>query len=55
MVKKMKLVCILLPEEWVKALDFLVRWDESYPNRSVAIRMAIRNLLNEELREGVGE
>ncbi|MFQ6123002.1 MAG: ribbon-helix-helix domain-containing protein [Candidatus Heimdallarchaeota archaeon] len=44
----MKLVTVHLPQEFIIGLDELVR-QRRYPNRSEAIRIAIRDLLKEEL------
>ena len=44
----MKLVTVHLPQEFIVGLDDLVR-QRRYPNRSEAIRIAIRDLLKEEL------
>ena len=43
-----RLVTVHLPVELIEGLDFLVR-TQRYPNRSEAIRSAIRDLLKEEL------
>lgn len=40
----MKLITLYLPEHYIKALDELVN-ERFYPNRSEAIRVAIRDLL----------
>ncbi|MFX0201113.1 MAG: ribbon-helix-helix domain-containing protein [Candidatus Hodarchaeota archaeon] len=44
----MKLITVHLPEEFLTGLAELVR-SKRYPNRSEAIRNAIRDLLKEEL------
>jgi Arc/MetJ-type ribon-helix-helix transcriptional regulator len=44
----MKLITLHLPEPYIKALDKLVE-QKYYPNRAEAIRVAIRDLLNDEL------
>ncbi|MHA2074269.1 MAG: ribbon-helix-helix domain-containing protein [Candidatus Hodarchaeales archaeon] len=44
----MKLVTVHLPNNQVSGLDELVR-SGRYPNRSEAIRFAIRDMLKEEL------
>lgn len=44
----MKLITIHLPEKYIDKLEELVMRD-LYPNRSEAIRMAVRDLLKEEL------
>ncbi len=46
--QKVRLITVHLPEEAVEGLDELVR-AKKYPNRSEAIRYAIRDLLREEL------
>ncbi|MCJ7431024.1 CopG family transcriptional regulator [Candidatus Bathyarchaeota archaeon CG07_land_8_20_14_0_80_47_9] len=51
----MKLITLYVPETYLKALDQLVG-EKFYPNRAEAIRVAIRDLVNEEVwrRERVG-
>ena len=44
----MKLVSVLLPEEFLEGLDELVRVGR-YPSRSVSIRVSVRDLLKREL------
>jgi len=44
----MKLITLYLPEPYIKMLDQLVN-EKYYPNRAEAIRVAIRDLLNEEV------
>jgi antitoxin ParD1/3/4 len=44
----MELVTVHLPAEFLHGLDDLVRM-QKYPNRSEAIRVAIRDLLKDEL------
>lgn len=44
----MKLVTALLPEAYLEGLDDLVRTN-MYPNRSCAIRNAVRDMLKQEL------
>ena len=44
----MKLVTVHLPDEFLHDLDELVRL-KRYPNRSEYIRVAIRDLLKEEM------
>ena len=44
----MKLVTALLPEAYLEGLDDLVRAN-MYPNRSCAIRNAVRDMLKQEL------
>jgi Arc/MetJ-type ribon-helix-helix transcriptional regulator len=48
--KIMKLITLYLPEPYIKALDQLVT-ERFYPNRAEAIRVAIRDLIIEEVRE----
>jgi Arc/MetJ-type ribon-helix-helix transcriptional regulator len=43
----MKLITLYLPEPYIKLLDQLVN-ERFYPNRAEAIRVAIRDLINEE-------
>ena len=51
----MKLITLYVPETYLKAIDRLVG-GKFYPNRAEAIRVAIRDLINEEVwgRENVG-
>ena len=51
----MKLITLYVPETYLQALDQLVG-EKFYPNRAEAIRVAIRDLVNEEVwrRERVG-
>jgi len=44
----MQLISINMPKETIEGLDELVR-KGTYPNRSEAIRFAIRDLLKEEV------
>lgn len=44
----MKLVTVHLPPKFIRQLDGLVR-NGRYPSRSEAIRVAIRDLLKEEV------
>ena len=44
----MKLITLHLPETYIKDLDRLVN-GRYYPNRAEAIRIAIRDLLNDEV------
>ena len=44
----LKLVTVHLPSEFLHDLDELVR-QKRYPNRSEAIRVAIRDLLKDEM------
>lgn len=44
----MKLVTLHIPEQYVEGLERLVE-NNLYPNRSEAIRIAIRDLLKREL------
>ena len=46
----MRLVTVHMPPEFLHGLDELVRL-QKYPNRSEAIRVAIRDLLKDELSE----
>lgn len=50
MVGRMKLVTVHLPKMYVVGLDELIRAD-IYPNRSEAIRTAVREFLKRELLE----
>jgi antitoxin ParD1/3/4 len=51
----MKMITLYLPEPYIKALNQLVD-EKFYPNRAEAIRVAIRDLINDEVwrREAVG-
>ena len=44
----MRVITVHLPDDFLNSLDELVRLDR-YPNRSEAIRYAIRDLLKDEL------
>ncbi len=44
----MKLITLYLPETYIKALDTLVT-EKFYPNRAEAIRVAIRDMISEEV------
>lgn len=44
----MKCITLHLPEPYIKALDMLVK-AKIYPNRAAAIRVAIRDLLKNEV------
>jgi len=44
----MKLITLYLPEPYLRALDWLVG-EKYYPNRAEAIRVAVRDLLSEEV------
>ena len=46
----MKLITLHLPEPYIKDLDELVHGD-LYPNRAEAIRIAVRDMLSNELWE----
>jgi Arc/MetJ-type ribon-helix-helix transcriptional regulator len=46
----MKLITLHLPEPYIKDLDELVH-DDHYPNRAEAIRIAVRDMLANELWE----
>ncbi|MBK5133476.1 type II toxin-antitoxin system ParD family antitoxin [Candidatus Bathyarchaeota archaeon] len=50
----MKLITLHLPETYISALDQLVD-ERFYPNRSEAIRVAIRDLISVEVwrRKGI--
>jgi antitoxin ParD1/3/4 len=50
-----KMITLYLPEPYIKALNQLVN-DKFYPNRAEAIRVAIRDLINDEVwrRKTVG-
>ena len=43
----MKLITLNLPEAYIDGLEKLVQ-DEIYPNRSEAIRLAVRDLIRKE-------
>ena len=44
----MKLITVMIPNSYIDGLDHVVQ-KNSYPNRSEAIRVAIRDLLKKEL------
>jgi Arc/MetJ-type ribon-helix-helix transcriptional regulator len=44
----MRLITVHLPSSYIDGIDLLVS-QESYPNRSEAIRVAVRDLLKNEL------
>lgn len=44
---KMKMISLMLSEPYIAMLDDLVR-EELYPNRSEAIRMAIRDMFDKD-------
>jgi len=44
----MKLITLYLPEPYLEALDQLVN-ERFYPNRAEAIRVAIRDLIDNEV------
>jgi len=46
----MKLITLYLPEPYIKLLDQLVN-ERFYPNRAEAIRVAIRDLINNEVMQ----
>jgi len=48
---KMKLITLYLPEPYIRKLDSLVR-RKLYPNRAEAIRIAIRDMILEECKNG---
>ncbi len=45
---EMKLITLYLPESYLKALDRLVN-ERFYPNRAEAIRVAVRDMIREEV------
>lgn len=47
MIKIMKLISVNLPEAYIKVLELLVA-EGKFPNRSEAIRVAIRDLIKTE-------
>ena len=51
----MKMITLYLPEPYIKALNQLVD-EKFYPNRAEAIRVAISDLINDEVwrRKNVG-
>jgi len=51
----MKMITLYLPEPYIEALNQLVS-EKYYPNRAEAIRVAIRDLINDEVwrRKTVG-
>jgi len=51
----MKMITLYLPEPYIAALNQLVN-EKYYPNRAEAIRVAIRDLINDEVwrRKAVG-
>jgi antitoxin ParD1/3/4 len=44
----MQLITVHLPKSYIEGLENLVK-DQIYPNRSEAIRVAVRDMLKEEL------
>ena len=44
----MRLITLHLPEQYIESLEGLVK-DKRYPNKSEAIRFAVRDLLKDEL------
>ncbi len=44
----MKMITLYLPEPYIQALDSLVG-GRYYPNRAEAIRVAVRDLINDEV------
>lgn len=52
----MKMISLYLPEPYIEALNQLVD-EKFYPNRAEAIRVAIRDMISDEVwrRERVGE
>lgn len=51
---EMKLITLYVPEPYLKALDQLVN-KRYYPHRAEAIRMAIRDMLIDEVWFGIGD
>jgi len=49
----MKLITLYLPETYIEALDQLVG-ERYYPNRAEAIRIAVRDLLSDEVWKSRG-
>ena len=47
----MKLISVKIPEAYLEGLEYLVKVKKMYPNRSEAIRVAIRDLLKRELEK----
>jgi len=47
-VQNMKLITLYLPESYLKALQVLVD-GRYYPNRAEAIRVAVRDMIREEV------
>lgn len=45
---KMKMLTVFIPEKYLEYLDLMVL-DDSFPNRSEAIRIAIRDLIRNEM------
>jgi len=45
----LRLISVKIPEKYLEGLDILVKVKKMYPNRSEAIRVAIRDLLIREL------
>ncbi len=46
--QKMKMLTVYLPEAYIETLDLLVN-EELFPNRSEAIRTAVRDLIRNEI------
>ena len=44
----MKMITLYLPEPYIQALDSLVG-ERFYPNRAEAIRVAVRDLISDEV------
>jgi len=44
----MRMLSVFIPESYIESLDFLVA-EEIFPNRSEAIRSAIRDLIRNEI------
>ncbi|MHA1595663.1 MAG: ribbon-helix-helix domain-containing protein [Candidatus Baldrarchaeia archaeon] len=50
----MKLISVKIPDAYLEGLEILVKVKKLYPNRSEAIRVAIRDLLRRELWKDEG-
>ncbi|MEM2083110.1 MAG: ribbon-helix-helix domain-containing protein [Nitrososphaerota archaeon] len=48
----LKAITVHLPEAYLKAIDELVQ-KKLYPNRAEVIRMAVRDLIKEEIKEEI--
>ena len=49
----MTLISVKIPRVYLEAIEYLVKVKKLYPNRSEAIRVAIRDLIMREAREVV--